>query len=240
MSTAADGRVVSPPAWAASLTAAGTASTVTGASRARRVLKSPTIRAVPTAEQARAEAEAKARAEAQRLGELRQAAEAGRAEGYRAGVEETLASGQEAGLRGASALERVLAKVDGMREREVHATAEGVVTAALEIAEWVLRRELSDEGRSLLTRLETGLTSLLPSPSTRIAVSHADHAVVAQWAEARGRVGTTVVADARLTPGDAVVVTDAGSADLTVAAALKTAADALGLTPTDETTTPEA
>ena len=230
---------ITAPAWASSLASAGTASTVLGASRARKVLKSTTVRAVPEppkAEVVRAEAEAKARAEAERLAELREVAAAARAEGHRAGVQETLAAGQEAALRAAAAMERLAEEVEGRRQHEVLTTAEAVVTAGLEIAEWVLRRELSDEGRSLLARLEAGLTSLLPSPTTRIAVSHADHAVVAEWAERRGRVGTTVVADARLAPGDAVVRTDAGAADLTVAAALRAAGDALGLSLTSEKT----
>ena len=44
-----------------------------------------------------------------------------------------------------------------------------------------------------------------------IAVSPADEPLVAEWAAGRGRVGTQVVADARLAPGDAVVTTDAGT-----------------------------
>jgi flagellar biosynthesis/type III secretory pathway protein FliH len=224
-----DLRVLETPAWAASLSAAGTASTVAGASRARKVLKNANVVAVPSRVQQQAEAERKARAEAERLAELREIAAAARAVGYRAGVEETLAAGQNAAVRGAAALERLADTIEGRQQAEVDATAETVVTAALEIAAWVLRRELSDAGRSLLARLEAGMTALLPSPTTRIAVSRDDHAVVSEWAEGRGRVGTTVLADARLAPGDAVVITDAGSADLTVAAALRAAGEALGL-----------
>ncbi len=229
-----DLRSVSAPAWAASLSAAGTASTVTGASRARRVLKNANVVAVPSAVQRAAEAEQKARVEAERLAELRETAKAARAAGYRAGVEETLAAGQDAALRGAAALERLADTVEGRQQAEVDATAETVVRAALEIAEWVLRRELTDGGRTLLARLEAGMTALLPSPTTRIAVSRHDHAVIAEWAEGRGRIGTTVLADARLAAGDAVVITDAGSADLTVAAALRAAGEALGLPSDDE------
>ena len=224
-----DLRVLEAPAWAASLSAAGTASTVAGASRARKVLKNANVVAVPSRVQQQAEAERKAQVEAERLAELRETAAAARAAGYRDGVEETLAAGQDAALRGAAALERLADAVEGQRQAEVDVTAETVVTAALEIAEWVLRRELSDGGRSLLARLEAGMTALLPSPTTRIAVSRDDHAVISEWAEGRGRIGTTVLADARLAPGDAVVITDAGSADLTVAAALRAAGEALGL-----------
>lgn len=159
-----DLRVLEAPAWAASLSAAGTASTVAGASRARKVLKNANVVAVPSRVQQQAEAERKAQVEAERLAELRETAAAARAAGYRTGVEETLAAGQDAALRGAAALERLADAVEGQRQAEVDVTAETVVTAAFEIAEWVLRRELSDGGRSLLTRLEAGMTALLPSP----------------------------------------------------------------------------
>lgn len=224
-----DGGSVAAAAWAPALTGAGTASTVAGTSRGRKVLKGSSVRAIPSGEQARVEAEAAARAEARRLAELGETAAAARAAGYRAGVEETLARGQDAALRGSATLQRLADTVEARRGAELQAASEAVLTAAVEIAEWVLRRELGDGGRSLLTRLEAGLTALLPSPTTRIAVSHVDYPIVAEWAEARGRVGTSVVADARLAPGDAMVVTDAGSAELTVTAALLAARQALGL-----------
>jgi len=191
----------------------------------RRVLKAGAVRTVASA----AVTQAAAEAAAAHADELARVAEAARAEGYRTGVEETLAAGAAAAERGAAALEALVETVRAQDDRELAATHATVVAVAVEVAEWVLRRELGDGGRSLLARLELGLTALLPSPTTRIAVAPDDHAVVAEWAAGRGRLGTTVLADQRLAPGDAVVTTDAGSAEVTVAAALRAAAETLGL-----------
>lgn len=192
---------------------------------ARRVVKAGAVRSVTSPERVRAEAEAAA----VRVAELEEAAEVARREGYAAGVAETLAAGHAAVLRAAAALDTAVETVAGQREREVTATSAAVLSAGLEVAEWVLRRELSADGQALLARLEAGLTALLPSPTTRIAVPPDAYDLVSEWAAGRGRVGTVVVADARLAPGDAVVTTDAGCAELTVAAALRTAGEALGL-----------
>ena len=192
----------------------------------RRVLRAGEV--VTLDSRAIGEAEQREREQAQHDLDRRLAAarEQGRAEGVAA----TLADGTAAVLRAAEALDRIEARDAAQQEREVAAVSGATVALAVLVAEWVVRRELAeDAGRSLLGRLETGLTALLPSPTTRLSVSHADHALVAEWAERRGRVGTTVVADQRLQPGDAVVVTDAGRAEVTVAAALRAAAVALGV-----------
>lgn len=192
---------------------------------ARRVVKAGSVRSVPSSERVRADVEAAA----VRLAELEEAAQAAWREGHAAGVAETLAAGHDAVLRAADALDTAVENVTGQREREVSATSAAVLSAALEVAEWVLRRELSADGQALLARLEAGLTALLPSPTTRIAVRPDAYDLVTEWTTGRGRVGTVVVADARLAPGDAVVTTDAGCAEVTVAAALRTAGEALGL-----------
>lgn len=193
----------------------------------RRVVKAVAVRAVPSGEHQRHAAQL----QRERDAELAAARAAGRVEGHAAGVAETLARGTEAELRGAAALEALSQTVRAQADREVAATSATVFEVATEIATWVLRRELADGGRTLLARLETGLAALLPSPTTRIAVSPADADLVGEWASGRGRIGTTVVADARLAPGDAVVTTDAGRAEVTVAAALRTAEETLGLAP---------
>lgn len=192
----------------------------------RRVLRAGSVVTVDA--QQHVDEQLAARRQEQR--DLEQLLDAARAQGRAEGVAQTLADGTAAVLRAASALDRVQARVEASLEQEDRSTAEGALALGLQVAEWVLRRELSEDGgKALLTRLELGLTALLPSPTTRISVSHADRALVAEWAEGRGRVGTEVVADHRLEPGDAVVVTDAGRAEVTVAAALRTAAEALGV-----------
>lgn len=204
-----------------------------------RVVRAGAVRAVGTP-QADAALELAAR---ERQAELARLLAGARAEGHAAGVAETLAQGAAATLRAASAVEALTAEVAARDEREVTATSRAVVGLGLLVAQWVLRHELSAAGAGLLARLEEALTALLPSPQTRLSVSHADHALVAEWAASRGRVGTEVVADARLAPGEAVVVTDAGSAELTVAAALRAAAEALtrpGDDPQDEDAVPAA
>jgi len=191
----------------------------------RRVLRAASVLTVPTSELDQAEERTRRLRAAELAGQLAQA----RAQGHAEGVAETLAAGTQATLRAGSALETLTAAVCAQQDREVEATGAAALALGLAVAEWVLRRELSADGTALLRRLEEGLTALLPSPTTRISVSHEDHALVTEWAESRGRVGTEVVADSRLVAGDAVVVTDAGRAEVTVGAALRTAAEALGL-----------
>ena len=198
----------------------------------RRVLHAGDVRTVDAAQLARAEQQAAA----QESQELEQLLEQAREQGRAQGVASARAEGEGAVLRAAAALERLEAEVGAREASDVTALTDAVLTLGLQVAEWALRRELAeDAGRSLLVRLEAGLTALLPSPTTRISVSHADCPLVTEWAERRGRLGTVVVADHRLEPGDAVVVTDAGRAEVTVAAALHAAAEALGLPPTAST-----
>ena len=206
-----------PPPWATR----GAAPVPTG-----RVLRAATVRTVSAVE---VELEQARRTRVLDDELTRQLAFA-HAQGRAAGVADTLAQGQQAVLSAAEMLQTLCATVEAQQDREVRATATAVVELALLVSQWMLRRELSDDGAALLNRLEEGLLALLPSPTTRLSVSHVDHALVAEWAASRGRVGTQVVADSRLAPGDAVVVTDAGHAELTVAAALAAAAEALGLT----------
>ena len=170
------------------------------------------------------------RAEQDRRAELAAAFEAGREQGRAEGIAETERAGVAAVLRATEAIETVSATLNAHESGAYSVTSDAILAAAVEVAEWVLRRELSTDGQALLGRLSEAAADLLPSPTTRIAVSPADHPLVLEWAQRRGRVGTDVVADGRLAPGDAVITTDAGLAEVTVAAALQTAAQALGLT----------
>lgn len=192
----------------------------------RQIFNAAEVRTV-TAPQLLAEG---GQAEIDRQVELGRLVELARAEGHAAGVAAALAEGQASVHRAADALDRLAESAETAAIVEVAAASTLMIETALQISEWLVRRELSDDGKTLLSRLETGLTALLPSPTTRISVSPADHPLVSEWAAGRGRVGTVVVADQRLAPGDAVVTTDAGRAEITVAAALHTAAEALGLT----------
>jgi flagellar biosynthesis/type III secretory pathway protein FliH len=159
----------------------------------------------------------------------RQAAAASFSDGYQAGRAAALAEGTGADLRAAAALDALAAAAVRAHAEEVSGTSRAVLAAALDVAEWVLRHELPADSRSLLTRLGEAAGSLLPSPSARVSVSPHDEAAVRPWA-ARRR-GVEVVVDPSLAPGDAAFDTDAGSVEVSVAAALRIAAETLGVDP---------
>jgi flagellar biosynthesis/type III secretory pathway protein FliH len=147
------------------------------------------------------------------------------AAGFDDGVARATALGAEASPRGAAALETLLAEVSRLHAEEVAVAGRTVLQTALEVARWVLRDEVRAGTHSLLARLEQSATELLPSPTTRVLVSAADAEAVRGWAD--GRPGVQVVVDPQLAPGDAAVETDAGNLDVSIAAALRIAAEAL-------------
>ncbi len=192
-----------------------------------RVVKAGDVRAVH-----RREVDAAAVAEEQRA-TLESAVAAAWSEGYAQGATEgrraALAEGVAATTRGAATLDGLLAAVRSAHVEEVSASSRAVLAAALDVTEWVLRHELARDSRSLLTRLGEAAAALLPSPTTRILVSAADEAAVRGWAA--GRAGVEVHVDPALSPGDASLDTDAGSVEVSVAAALRIAAETLGVDP---------
>ena len=151
------------------------------------------------------------------------------AAGYDEGRRSALAEGAAAALRGADALDQLAVLASEAHSAEVTTTSRAVLAAALDVAEWILRHELARDSRSLLTRLGEGAAALLPSPTTRIGVSAADAPAVRAWAV--GRSGVEVHVDPARSPGDASLDTDAGSVDVSVAAALRIAAETLGVDP---------
>ena len=164
-----------------------------------------------------------------RADELERATARGWSAGFEDGRAQALAEGGEAQLRGAAALEALAVAASWQHAEEVSATTRAVLAAALDVTEWVLRHELPADSRSLLTRLGEAANALLPSPSARVSVSPHDEAAVRAWA-ARSR-GVEVVVDPALPPGDAAFDTDAGSVEVSVAAALRIAAETLGVDP---------
>lgn len=184
-----------------------------------RVVKAGNVPQVRDAQAVQRTAELAAEAERQ------EALAAAYAAGFDDGVRRAVAQGAEAAPRGAAALEALLAQVARMHAEEVTATGRAVLTAAVDVAQWVLRHEVSQSSRSLLARLEESASALLPAAGTRVLVSAADAGAVRDWAATRS--GTTVVVDPALAPGDASVETDAGSIDVSVAAALRIAREAL-------------
>jgi flagellar biosynthesis/type III secretory pathway protein FliH len=150
------------------------------------------------------------------------------ADGYAAALTQTERDGTAAGPRIAAALE-LIAESAGLQHAEaVDVTSRAVLASAVDIAEWVLRHELSASGTSVLIRLGEAAEALLPSPTLRAHVSPQDEAAVLPWAKARG---VEVHVDAELSPGDARFDNGTGSVDVTVSAALRIATQALGVDP---------
>lgn len=151
------------------------------------------------------------------------------ASGYDDGLARAARDGAAAAVRSAEALEQLVLAVQSQHAAEVAATSRAVLAAALDISEWILRHELPRDTRSIVARLDEAARSLMPSPVVRVSVAAADEAAVRRWAAARP--GVEVVVDAGFAPGDASYVTDAGAVDVSIAAALRIAAEALGVDP---------
>jgi flagellar biosynthesis/type III secretory pathway protein FliH len=136
--------------------------------------------------------------------------------------------GADAAPRAAAALEQLCTLQAAAQQEAVDTTSRAVLAAAIDIAEWVLRHELSNASRSLVERLNASALALLPSTTSQVHVSSHDEAVVRSWAAAHE---VEVCLDPDLRAGDARYVSGAGSVDVTVAAALRIAAEALGIDP---------
>jgi flagellar biosynthesis/type III secretory pathway protein FliH len=150
------------------------------------------------------------------------------AAGLDAGRAEALSRGADVGPRVAAALEDLARTGALQRTQVVDATSRAVIASAVDIAEWVLRHELSHDSRSILSRLSDAAAALLPSSRTRAFLSPADEPAVRPWCEQRD---IEVVVDPHLAAGDARFDNGTGSVDVTVAAALRIAAEALGVDP---------
>jgi flagellar biosynthesis/type III secretory pathway protein FliH len=169
------------------------------------------------------------------------AAEAGEAQSRRHGgaLEEAFTAGVAAGRaaaeqeaagaarRGAVALDVLVEQTGRLTAAEIDLTDQTVLATVLELTGWVLRAEPTQASRSLLNRLSQAARSLAPGPTTVVRVNTADLSAVSSWA----RTGVEVVIDERLSPGEARLDRGDGSAVLTFSAALRRAADALGVLP---------
>lgn len=151
---------------------------------------------------------------------------------YARGLDEgraaALAAGADAGPRIAAALEQLARTAARQQTEAVNVTSRAVLASAIDIAEWVLRQELGRDSRSILARLAEAANALLPSAQTTATVSPSDAAAVREWASNRD---IQVVVDAHLAPGDARFDNGTGSVDVTVSAALRIAAEAMGVDP---------
>jgi len=153
---------------------------------------------------------------------------AARAEGVVHGLAMARAEGAAAVERLATAMEQLAQQSRAQHTAHVDAASRAVLANAIDLAEWILRHELSAGTKSLLDRLAMAAHALLPHPQSRILVSHEDHHVVQPWAE---KQGIAVEVDSTLAQGDARFDSGSGSVEVTVGAALRVAAQALGVDP---------
>lgn len=153
---------------------------------------------------------------------------AARAEGVVAGLAMARQEGADAVPRLAAALEELARTSRAQHERCVDETSRAILANAIDLAEWVLRHELSSSSTSLLDRLAHAATMLLPGPSVRVSVHPDDLHLVAPWA---AQQGAALEGDATLERGDARFDNGNGTVDVSVGAALRVAAQALGVDP---------
>ena len=151
--------------------------------------------------------------------------EAAYASGFADGRAAAEQDGASAALRGADALEQLVQESRRLVAETVDATDVALLEAVLELTGWVLRAEPSQASRSLLDRLSSAARTLTPGTRTTVRCSSEDSEAVTGWA----RAGVEVVVDPRLAPGEARLDRNDGSAVLTFSAALRRAAETLGL-----------
>jgi flagellar biosynthesis/type III secretory pathway protein FliH len=155
--------------------------------------------------------------------------EAARNAGYEDGVRDARAAAETAGVaagpRLAAALERLAAETARLDGAEIDATGDAVLTAALDIAGWILRTDPATSSAGLLDRLNEAARTLAPCSRTIVKVSGADLAAATEWA----REGVEVNEDPRLSAGEAVLERADGRAALIFSDALRRAAATLGI-----------
>lgn len=153
------------------------------------------------------------------------------AEAYEEGrrfAEEGAAGRQAAAAeRGAAALEKLLHVAEQSRSAALDLGTRTVATAALDIVEWVLRQDASQRTTGLIARLTETATNLLPAGKWTVVSAPAEAEYIRAWALDRPDV--TVVESVAIAPGDAQVQYGDATADVSVSAALRIAAEVLGV-----------
>jgi flagellar biosynthesis/type III secretory pathway protein FliH len=187
-----------------------------------RVLKAD--RVVGVKEEAHARVAAELAEEQERQAAIAAAYSAGYDDGRAAAARE----GLDAPPRAAAALERLVALAEVEQRETADTTSRAVLAAAIDIAEWVLKHELHHSSKSLVERLQASALALLPSSTSRVHISPHDELAVRGWAVSHD---IELVVDPGLDAGDARYESGAGRVDATVAAALRIAAEALGVDP---------
>ena len=163
--------------------------------------------------------------------------EAAVAAAYEAGLAAGRAAGRgeaatEARAAAGSVADAVVAAFAGHRAAvlaDVGGTTEELLAAAVEVARWVIGRDLTADSTSLLERLGDATVRMVAPGELVVTVSPRDVPLVTEWAAGRARV----VGDPRLRPGEARVASETSEAVVTIAAAIRRAQEALGIAGTD-------
>jgi flagellar biosynthesis/type III secretory pathway protein FliH len=201
-----------------------TAAGASGAAGFSGMARPRVLKAADVVHQARVASEQTAQAAA-----MQARLDAARAEGYQAGIvaarQDLEGQALAAGPRIAAALEQLAAESARLQGETVASTNDAVLSAALDISGWILRADPAAASASLLPRLTAAARTLAPGDRTVVRVSPHDLEAVTAWA----RDNVEVIPDSRLAAGEARLDRGEGSAVLTFSAALRRAADTLGV-----------
>ena len=178
------------------------------------VLKAGNVRMVFLDDQAAVaerDAAAAAAAARQRV-EIDAAYQSGVADGRRAAEADGLGAMPEVAL----AIKAATAQLGDQIAARAAADAAGLVGYAVEIARWILDRELAADPGAVVARIEAALQSLIPNGRLVIRVAPEAADLVTRWAEGRD---ADVLADPALAAGEARLDAGDAAADLTWAQA---------------------
>lgn len=149
---------------------------------------------------------------------------------YRAGLAEGRALAEREGLaavpRLVAALREAVDRIDVAAAASRAAAARAVAEAAVELACWIVRREIAHDPSLLAARVAEAMAHLQPAGRVVVRVAPGLVEPVAAWAEEAG-VPASIEPDPSLVPGEARVIGDDCGADLTLATAVARAREAL-------------
>jgi flagellar biosynthesis/type III secretory pathway protein FliH len=156
--------------------------------------------------------------DAARRAELDQAYQRGLADGRAAA--ETEGTGAIPAL--VASLERSAVELAAVVARRTETDGQALGDAAVDIADWVLGREIAAGRIDVVARIEQALVQLVPTATVTVHVAESLVESVRGWTKnhASGGYAYTVAGDAALRPGEARISAGHGEADLTFAGAL--------------------
>ena len=186
------------------------------------VLKAERVRVIDAAGAATAASRAAEAQAAEHRADVDAAYQAGLVEGRRQAEADGIASVP----RLADTVGKAAASVWEAVSRRKAEETEVVLATALEVARWIVGRELSSSPELLGERIEAALADLLPTGRLTLFVSPSQVDAINEWLADTAR-DADVVADRTVSPGEARLEAGDASADLTFDTALARAREAL-------------